>query len=464
MEQSSRLNATTERLGTDPLGKLLLRLSLPSIVSMVAVSLYNLVDTFWVGKLGYQAVAAVTVTMPFFIMAMAVGAGTGVGINALTSRRFGERNTEAANQITGQIFFLSLALGSLFILATNLFPRQILSLCGATPDIMDLGTQYLRVFGWGIPLLLLNLINRNVFQASGDAVRPMIMTITAQVVNAALAPLLIFGWGIFPKLGMSGAALGVVLANAVGVAMALWYIANGRTAYRIRWRHCLPSLAVIAAIYRVGFPSIVMQATEGFIFGLFNHVIAAFGSLALAGIGIAIRIADLAFMPIIGTSHGLLPIVGFSLGAKLWNRLWEAVRKTSLWLAVFMAIATILIEVFTRPIISVFNNDPDLLALAVPGMRIFCSTFILIGPTIIFITTFQGLSKGKEAMILSFTRQIIFFIPGLYLLSSQLGLTGVWISMPVSDAMGFITAAFWLLREYQSQKRNFGLAQAVEPG
>jgi putative MATE family efflux protein len=464
MEQPTRLNATTERLGTDPLGKLLLRLSLPSIVSMVAVSLYNLVDTFWVGRLGYQAVAAVTVTMPFFIMAMAVGAGTGVGINALTSRRFGERNTEAANQITGQIFFLSLALGSLFILATNLFPRQILRLCGATPDIMDLGTQYLRVFGWGIPLLLLNLINRNVFQASGDAVRPMIMTITAQLINAALAPLLIFGWGIFPRLGMSGAALGVVLANAAGVGMALWYIMNGRTAYRIRWRHCLPNLPVIGAIYRVGLPSIVMQATEGFIFALFNHVIAAFGSLALAGIGIAIRIADLAFMPIIGTSHGLLPIVGFSLGAKLWNRLWEAVRKTSLWLAFFMAIATILIEVFTRPIISVFNNDPDLLALAVPGMRIFCSSFVLIGPTIIFITTFQGLSKGKEAMILSFTRQIIFFIPGLYLLSNQLGLTGVWISMPVSDALGFITAAFWLLREYQLQKRNFNFAQAVEPG
>lgn len=464
MEQPSRLSQTTERLGTDPLGKLLLRLSLPSVISMVAVSLYNLVDTIWVGKLGYQAVAAVTVTMPFFILAYAVGGGTGVGINALSSRRFGERDAESANQVTGQIFFLSLILGALFVLATNLFPRQILTLCGATPDILDLGARYLRVLGWGVPLLLLNMMNRNVFQASGDALRPMIMTIAAQLVNATLAPLLIFGWGFFPRLEMAGAALAVVLANAVGVGMALWYLFKGRTAYTLKLRHCLPSPQHILAIYRVGLPSFIMQATEGFIFALFNHVIAGFGSLALAGIGIAIRISDLAFMPIIGTSHGLLPIVGFSLGAKLWDRLWEAVRKTSLWLAVFMALATVLIEIFTRPIISVFNNNPDLLELAVPGMRIFCSSFILIGPTIIFITTFQGLSKGKDAMLLSFARQIIFFLPGLFLLSHWLGLTGVWISMPVSDIMGFLTAAFWLLREYQLQKRNSNLAQAAEPG
>jgi putative MATE family efflux protein len=460
MVQASNLNKTTERLGTDPLGKLLLRLSLPSIISMVAISLYNLVDTFWVGKLGYQAVAAVTVTIPFFIMCFAVGAGTGVGINALTSRRFGERNPEAANQITGQIFFLSIILGTVFMLATTFFPHQILFLCGATDDIMDLGTQYIRMLGWGTPLLLLNLINRNVFQASGDAVRPMIMTVISQLVNAGLAPLLIFGWGFFPELGISGAALAVVLANSVGVGMALWYIFKGRTAYKIRLRHCLPSPRDIRDIYRVGLPSIVMQATEGVIFALFTHIIAAFGSLALAGIGIAIRILDLVFMPIIGTSHGLLPIVGFSLGAKLWDRLWAAVTKTSIWLVLFMAVATIIIEVFPGQIISVFNSDPELLAMAIPGLRIFCSSFVLIGPTIIFITTFQGLSKGKDAMVLSFFRQIIFFIPGLYLLPYWLGLTGVWISMPVSDLMGFLTAAFWLLREYKIQRKAANLAKA----
>ncbi len=421
---------------------------------MVAVSLYNLVDTFWVAKLGYEAVAALTVTLPFFIISYAIAVGTGIGVSALTSRRFGERNVESANQVTGQVLFLSLALGTVLILATNLFTRQILLLCGATPDILDLGEQYLRMVGLGMPFMLLNIISRNVFQASGDAFRPMVFIILSQICNAIFAPLLIFGWGFFPEMGVSGAGLATLIANVIGASLPLGYILLGKTAYRLRVRHCIPSFSSIVAIYRVGLPSMLMTATEGVIFGLFNHVIAGFGSLALAAIGIATRISDLAFMPILGTANGLLPIIGFSLGARLWSRLWEAVRQTALWMVALMAIATVLLESLTPQIVSVFNSNPELLAIAVPGMRIFCSTFIFIGPTIIFITTFQGLSKGKDAMMLSLTRQLVFFVPGLFLLSYYWGMTGIWVSMPVSDFLGFIIASLWLIREYRLQKKN----------
>lgn len=428
---------------------------------MVAISLYNLIDTFWVAKLGYEAVAALTVTLPFFIVSYAIGVGTGIGVGALTSRLFGERNVESANQVTGQVLFLSLALGIVLILATNLFARQILLLCGATPDILDLGEQYLRMVGLGMPFTLLNIISRNVFQASGDAFRPMVFIILSQICNAIFAPLLIFGWGFFPEMGVSGAGLATLIANIIGASLPLGYILLGKTAYRLRVRHCIPSFSSIVAIYRVGLPSMLMTATEGAIFGLFNHVIAGFGSLALAAMGIATRIADLAFMPILGTANGLLPIIGFSLGAKLWNRLWDSIRQTGLWLVAFMAVATVILEVFTPQIVSVFNSDPELLSIAVPGMRIFCSTFVFIGPTIIFITTFQGLSKGKDAMILSLTRQFIFFVPGLFLLSNYWGLTGVWISMPVSDFLGFIIAGTWLFREYRLQKKSHDWIKAL---
>jgi putative MATE family efflux protein len=451
-EEPVHLHKTTQRLGTDPLGKLLLRLSLPSIVSMVAISLYNLVDTFWVAKLGYRAVAALTVVLPFFILTYAVGVGTGIGVAALTSRRFGERKVEEANIVTGQVLFLSIALGCVLALVINFFPTQILILCGATPDILDFGKQYLTIVGLGMPFTLLNLISRNVYQASGDSVRPMIFIIISQVWNAIAAPFLIFGWGIFPELGVAGAALAALTANLIGAVLPLVYIAAGKTAYRIRLRHCIPKWSVIVDIYQVGLPSMLMTSTEGVVFALFNHVISGFGSLALAAIGIATRISDLAFMPILGTANGLLPIVGFSLGAKLWPRLWGAVKNTALWLVLFMALATLFLEIFTAQVVGIFNNNPELLAIAVPGMRIFCSTFIFIGPTIIFITTFQGLSKGKDAMFLSLARQFIFFVPGLYLLSAYIGLTGVWVAMPVSDFLGFVIASFWLWREYRTQK------------
>lgn len=425
---------------------------------MVIVSLYNLVNTFWVAKLGYQAIAALTVAMPFFIFCMALGAGTGVGVNALASRRFGERNVESANQVTGQTFFLVVIMGTILILATNLFPRQILSLAGATPDIMELGEQYLTILGWATPMFLLAMVSRNIFHASGDTVRPMIFILISQIINAVLDPFLIFGWWIFPEMGVGGAALATVFSSGVGALLGLWYILGGKTAYRIRFRHCLPHAQTIAAIYQVGAPSIMIEAMEGVVFAIFNHVAAGFGSLVLAAMGIATRIFDLAFMPAIGTAHGLLPIVGFSLGAKLWQRLWSAVRLAASGLAVFLMAATIILEVFTAQIVSLFNSDPALLAIAVPGMRIFSITFVLIGPTVIFSTTFQGLSKGKDALVLNLARQVIYFLPGLFLLSNLMGLTGVWISMPVSDTLGFITAGLWLYREYRLQKKNHGWA------
>ena len=421
---------------------------------MIAISLYNLVDTFWVAKLGYEAVAALTVIMPFFVICIAVGVGTGVGVNALASRRFGERNVAAANQVAGQMFFLSLALGVVFLLITNLFPSWILKLCGATPDILELGEAYLTVLGWGMPMLFFSLINRNVFQASGDAIRPMIFTILGQVCNAILDPFLIFGWGFFPAMGVSGAALATVIANALSAGLALWYILANKTAYRIQFRHCSPNLTTIAGIYRVGLPSTFMEVTESVVFALFNHVVAGFGSIALAAVGIAGRISDLAFMPIIGTAHGLLPVVGFSLGARLWRRLWGSVRLATISLVLLMAVATILLEVFTPQTVGLFSRDPELIAIAVPGMRIFISTLVFVGPAVIFITTFQGLSKGRDALVLSLARQFFFFIPGLYILSHFMGLTGVWVSMPISDTLGVLTSGLWLYREYRIQKKG----------
>jgi putative MATE family efflux protein len=317
-----------------------------------------------------------------------------------------------------------------------------------------MGEQYLVILGWGMPLLFFSVISRNVFHASGDTVRPMIFILISQVINAVLDPFFIFGIGFFPEMGVRGAALASIISMSVGSLLALIYILAGKTAYQLQWRHCIPNWPVIKEIYRIGLPSMLMETTESVCFALFNHVAAGYGSMVLAAVGIATRIADLAFMPIIGTAHGLLPIVGFSLGARLWNRLWSAVKMASLGLALIMICATVLLEIFTPEVVRIFNTDPELVNLAVPGMRIFYASFPLIGPTIIFITTFQGLSKGKDAMVLSLTRQFVYFLPGLFLLSHFYGLTGVWVAMPVSDTLGALTAGLWLLREYRNQKKS----------
>jgi putative MATE family efflux protein len=285
---------------------------------MVMVSLYNLVNTFWVAKLGYQAVAALTSVFPFFILCMALGAGTGVGVNALTSRLFGEKNIEEANRSAGQTFFLVIVLGIVFVLGANLFTDQILNLCGTPLDVLEPARVYLKILGFATPLLFFSLASRNIYHASGDTVRPMIFNIIGQIINIILDPFLIFGWfGLVEPMGVGGAALATVISSGISGLLSLGYLLSGKTAYHFRWHHILPRFDIIKNIYRVGGPSIIMEALESVIFAFFNHIAASFGSIVLAAIGIAGRISDLAFMPVIGTSHGLLPIIGFSLGKTL---------------------------------------------------------------------------------------------------------------------------------------------------
>jgi putative MATE family efflux protein len=180
---------------------------------MITISLYHLVDTFWLGQLSYQAIAAVTITFPFYIAAVAIGVGTGVGANALASRRFGERNIEATNQVAGQIFPLTAVFGLVFTIIGVLFARPVATLLGATPDIVAMTADYLVFIGWGMPFILFRLMSRNVFQAAGDAIKPMIFTIVGAVLNAILDPFFIFGWGPFPEMGVGGAGLATTISG-----------------------------------------------------------------------------------------------------------------------------------------------------------------------------------------------------------------------------------------------------------
>ncbi len=454
LDNTPRLTDKTRRLGEAPLARLILSLSLPGMVSMVTMSLYNIVDTFWLARLGHEAIAALTIVMPYHILAIAIAAGTGAGIGALVSRRFGEGNIEATNHAAGQVFPIAVIFGGIFLLAAVFLSGPLLSAFGATPDIMDYGTQYLVIIGFGMPFLIFSIPVNDLLRASGDALRPMIFMLTATVINIFLDPMLIFGIGPFPELGVGGAALATTFAQLIGAGLGFYYIVARRSAYRIRLRHILPSLSMLRDIYKVGLPSMLTQITESLTFVLLNNVLSAFGSIAIAAVGIMIRIVDFAFMPIIGVAQGLLPIVGFSLGARLWKRLWRAVKLVTISITLFMSAAMALLEIFAPQLIGVFSSDPELTVVAVPAMRIAISAMFLVAPTVLFITTFQGLSKGREVLILSLARQLIFFVPLLFILPRIWGIYGVWIAMPVSDAMGFIVTGLWLLREYRIQRQS----------
>ncbi len=444
----------TERLGYAPLGRLLLRLSLPSIAATVTLSLYNIVDTFWVAKLGHEAIAALTIVFPYQILVFAMGIGSGIGIGALVSRRFGEKNPEATNHVAGQVFCLAAFWGLLFMAAAALFTEAILTTFGATPDIMTYSTQYLGIVAFGAPQIIFAMMVSSLIRGSGDAVKPMIIMITASVVNIILDPLVILGLGPFPEMGVRGAALATVIAQSVGAAIALYFLLGRRTAYRIKIASLKPDFSILKDIYRVGAPSTILMIAESLCFALFNTVVSAFGSVAIAAVGLVVRIADLAFMPVFGLSDGLLPIIGFNFGAGYFKRLWRAVKLASLGILVLLGVGVLVIESLAPQIVGIFSNDPELLAVTVPAMRIMLATMFLGGPSVMFITTFQGLSKGTMALVLSLVRQFIFFIPLLYLFRYLMGLNGVWLSLPASDVLSFSVAFFIIYRQYRKHRKS----------
>jgi putative MATE family efflux protein len=288
--------------------------------------------------------------------------------------------------------------------------------------------------------------------------------IAANVANIILDPLLIFGMGPFPEMGVRGAALATVIAQLLGAGFLFFHIVARKSTYQIKLAYLRPSLPILRDIYRVGVPSMIMTIAESVIFAVFNYVLSAFGSLALAAVGICIRIADLAFMPIFGAAQGLLPIVGFNFGAKHWKRLWQAVKLASIGLAFLMGIALVVLEVFAPQLIAIFSDAPELVVIAVPAIRIFLSTLIVAGPSILFVTTFQGLSKGKTALVLSLIRQFVFFVPLLFLLHRSWGLTGVWLSWPIADLLAFLVSGFWLFREYKRQQRALACSDMLVSG
>jgi putative MATE family efflux protein len=445
----------TERLGTAPLGKLLVALSLPGIASSVSTSLYNIVDTFWVARLGHEAIAALTIVFPYQILFYAIGGGTGIGISALVSRRFGENNPDAANRVAGQIFCLSAFWGLLFLAASVFFSESILRAIGATPDIMEYSRQYLVITSCGAPLIILAMLTGSLIRGSGDAMKPMIIMIASTVVNIVLDPLMIMGIGPFPEMGVRGAAWATVIAQFCAVLLGLYYFFTHRTAFHIKAAHLKPDTGILRGIYRVGAPSSILQVTESLAFMLFNTVVSTFGSISIAAVGLGMRVSDFAFMPILGVSHGLLPIVGFCFGAQYFKRLWRAVKLASAGITALLVVLTAIIEIFTPQIVGIFTKDAALISITVTMMRIMMSTMVFVGLNIMLITAFQGLSKGKTALVLSLIRQFIVFVPLMYLFRFLFGLTGVWWSGPASDTIGFIVSLIFIFREHKKASAKF---------
>ncbi len=462
----------TAQMGTAPIGRLLVRLGTPGMISMFIMTLYNITDTFWVAKLGPGAIAALTIAFPYQMLLVAVGVSSGVGFASLISRCFGEGKIEETNWIAGQIFPLVIGFGLLFCIATAFFTRPLLEFFGVTSDIYAPARDYLFIIGFGVFFTLFSMISNNVLRGSGNTFMPMIFMGLAAILNIILDPFFIFGISIFPAWGVRGAAVATLISQFIAATGSVIYLLSRHSGYRFRWHYLRPNWPVLFKVYQVGLPTFVMQLAASLIMVVINRILSGFGSQAIAANGLIFRLISLLVMPVIGLGQGLLPLVGYNFGARRPGRLWSAVKLASFSSLLIIALGYVWLQLFPAFWIRLFTRDEAFLPLATSAVRMATLLLPLVGPQFIWIITFQALGQGRTAMMISLSRQLIFLLPLLLILPKFMGMMGVWAAIPISDALAFLIGGAFILNEHHQQRRaqaggpevrKLGVEQCVPP-
>jgi putative MATE family efflux protein len=437
-------------LRNEPVGSLLWKMSLPSIAAMLVMAFYNFIDVFWLSRLGPQTIAAVTIAFPIQMIFGGFGVGTGVGAGSFAARMFGTGESEKASQTAGQVIFLSIFISAVVIAPGLIFHDAILKLFGATEEILPLAREYFVVYLFTTPFLIFMISAGNLFRAEGNPNYSMYALTTAALLGAVLDPLLIFGWGPFPQLGIKGAAVAAGIAQFVTGALSLWLFMKPTSSYQIRRQYVSPNLTIIRAIYRVGAPAMVMNFVISIVLTFYNHILGSYGPAAVATLGIIFRVQGLIIWVLVGIGHGVMPLAGFNYGAQLYGRLIETVNVAVKYAGILTIASCASLQVFAGPLIGIFTQDPKVAAIAVPALRIFALSLPFAGANFIWISMFNGLGKGVVSMSLLLLRDIVLLIPLLIFLSMHFGLTGVWAAQPMANVCLFLGALVLTKREFRS--------------
>lgn len=426
-------NVKENKMGSQPVGSLLITMSLPIMISMLVQALYNVVDSIFVAKISEDALTAVSLAFPVQNLMIAIGAGTGVGINALLSKSLGEKNIERANQAANNGIFLIIPEYIIFLVFglffTNVFYR------GQTSDavILGYGREYLSVICLFSMGLFAQMTFEKLLQATGKTVFSMYIQGLGAIVNIILDPCFIFGLGFFPKLGVQGAALATVIGQCTAAVLGLILNIKFNKEITINPKQYSPKISVIKRIYAVGLPSIIMQSIGSVMTFGFNKILIGFSKTAVAVFGVYFKLQSFIFMPVFGLNNGLIPIMAFNYGASKKSRIMGTMKYAFIYAASIMTVGMLVMQLFPGQLLGFFEASKKMLEIGVPALRIICLHFVIAAFSIILSSTMQSLGHGIYAMIMSFIRQLVVLLPAAYLLSKTGNINNVWWSFVIAE-------------------------------
>lgn len=441
------------KMGTEPVLKLIATMSLPAMFSMLVQALYNVVDSYFVSQISENALTAVSLAFPVQNFLIAVGVGTGVGINSLVSRRLGEQRKDEADSAATHGILLGIFNWVIFALFGLFFSRIFFNSFTNIQEIIDMGVQYMSIvciFSFGV-FVEVNL--EKTLQATGNMIFPMLFQLTGAVANIILDPIFIFGLLGVPAMGVAGAAIATVIGQILAMIFSLIVIFVKEHEVEITFRGFKFEWNAVRNIYAVGFPSIIMQSIGSIMVMGLNAILIAFTETAVAVFGIYFKLQSFVFMPVFGLTQGVMPIIGYNFGARKKERLLTTIKYGCIIALVIMAVGTAIFWVFPSQLLSIFNASARMLEIGVPALELISLCFIPAALGIMFSTVFQAVGKGFYSLFVSLLRQIGVLLPAAYLFS-KISLNSVWYAFPFAEIFSLIASVWMFARLYRKTLKN----------
>lgn len=444
------------KMGTMPVSKLLITMSIPMMISMFVQALYNIVDSMFISQLGENALTALSLAFPVQNLMMAIGAGTCVGINAFLSRSLGEKNMERVNKTAVNGIFLAFATAVVFAILGYFLVPIFFSTQTDIPEILKYGNDYLSIctmFSFG---LMGQMTFERLLQSTGKTLYSMISQSFGAIVNIILDPIMIFGYFGFPRMEVAGAALATVIGQTLAMILGLILNLKVNKEISIRFKGFRPSGEIIGKIYAVGVPTAIMISIGSVMTYSLNRILLTYTATAAAVFGVYFRLQSIVFMPVFGLNNGMVPIVSYNYGARNKKRMLHTIKLSMTYAVLIMAVGFTIFQIFPVQLLSLFNATPDMIEIGIPAFRIISISFMFAGFCIISGSTFQALGSGIPSMITSTSRQLLALVPLAFILSKIGGLNAIWWAFPLAEIVAVALTVIFLRYFYNNKIKVLG--------
>ena len=447
------------------MGPLIFSMALPAMISMLINAMYNIVDSIFVAQYSQSALAAVSLVFPLQTLVVAIGVGTGVGVNSLIARRLGEKRQLHADSAAEHGIALSIIGGIVFLVLGFGLSGVFVGAFGAAEDVSVQAVQYSHIAVGLSIFVMISMMCEKVQQSTGNMIIPMMQGLTGAIINIILDPLMIFGIGPFPEMGVTGAALATVIGQIFGMLIGLWGVFKHQKVLKLNMRKFKWRLQTVKDIYRVGLPGIVMQSISSVMTAGLNGILIGFSQTAVNVLAVYFKLQTFVFMPVFGLNQGALPVMGYNYGARNKKRLFGAYRIALGTAVAIMLLGFVLFQLIPEPMLMMFVDRTDaaatqeMLTVGVPALKIISLSFVGAAFGIINSTVFQATARGMNSLIVSVCRQLVIILPAAWVLGRFVGLSAIWYSFPIAEIASFLISYLLLWREYQTELKYLSAGQ-----